>query len=227
MRRWEIVIIAGIIAGILAAIAILYIYIGYISQQLLRRRTGKYYSASTIAEFKSRRIPLTGPKWAQDDQIKQVHQALEEYSQRFDEIQESDFSILSWGTEGKPIGSITAIEGEVFFSHRRDTAAFPAILGDAIYLGDHIQTEKQSRTQILLQDEGLLNLAEDTYIQIEEYIYSPNEGMRSLVIQVLMGRVRGVVGRYFKGAGSRLIISTPTDTKAVEHGSFVVDAASR
>jgi hypothetical protein len=54
-------------------------------------------------------------------------------------------SVLSWGAEVKPLGSITAIEGEVFLSHKRDTAAFPAILGDAICLGDHIQTEKQSR----------------------------------------------------------------------------------
>ena len=139
----------------------------------------------------------------------------------------SALSVLSWGTEGKPLGSITAIEGEVFLSHKRDTAAFPAILGDAIYLGDHIHTEKQSRAQVLLQDESLLNLAEDTYIQVEEYIYSPNEGMRSLVIRVLRGKVRGIVGQYFRGPGSRLIISTPTDTIAVEHGSFVVDAASR
>jgi hypothetical protein len=136
-------------------------------------------------------------------------------------------SVLSWGAEVKPLGSITAIEGEVFLSHKRDTAAFPAILGDAIYLGDHIQTEKQSRAQILLQDESLLNLAEDTYIQIEEYIYSPEENRRSVVIKLLMGRVRVIVGRYFKGADSRLIISTPTDTIALEHGSFVVDAASR
>jgi hypothetical protein len=78
-----------------------------------------------------------------------------------------------------------------------------------------------------LQDESLLNLAEDTYIQIEEYIYSPEENRRSVVIKLLMGRVRVIVGRYFKGADSRLIISTPTDTIALEHGSFVVDAASR
>ena len=75
MRRWGIVIIAGILAAIAVPL-----YTGYverarisegisnvrtiiISQQVERRRTGKYYSASTIAEFKSRRIPLTEPKF--------------------------------------------------------------------------------------------------------------------------------------------------------------------
>jgi hypothetical protein len=136
-------------------------------------------------------------------------------------------SVLSWGASGQLIGCITAIEGEVYLSHKGDTVAFPAILGEAVYLGDHIQTEKLSRVQILLKDESLLNLAEHTHIHIEEHIYCPEEDMRSVVIQALMGKVRGIVGRHFTGAGSRYIISTPTDTIAVGYGSFVIDAASR
>jgi len=101
---------------------------------------------------------------------------------------------------------------------------YPAMLGDSVYLKDHIQTEKDSRVQILFQDESLLNLAENTTIQITEYIYSPKENRRLVVIQVLMGRIRGIVGRYF-GSGSRYIISTPTDTIAVGDGCFIVDAA--
>ena len=75
-------------------------------------------------------------------------------------------SVPSWAVNGQPIGSISAIEGEVYLSHKGDTAAFQAIFGDSIYLYDHIQTEERSRVQILFQDESLLNLAEDTYIQI-------------------------------------------------------------
>ncbi len=134
-------------------------------------------------------------------------------------------SVLSWAVNDQPIGSITAIGGEVFLSHRGDTAAFPAMLGDPIYLKDYIQTEKDSRVQILLQDDSLLNLAQNTAIQITEHIYFPEENRRSVVIQLLMGKVRGIMGRYFKGPGSRYIISTPTDTIEVEHGHFVVDAA--
>ena len=133
-------------------------------------------------------------------------------------------SVLSWGAEAQPIGSITAIEGEVWLRHEGEKRLYPAMLGDSIYLKDHIQTEKDGRVQILLKDESLLNLAENTTIQITEHIYSPEENRRSVLIQVLMGRVRGVVGRYF--AGSRYIISTPTDTIAVQHGRFTVDAAA-
>ena len=136
-------------------------------------------------------------------------------------------SAPSWAVNDQPIGSITRIEGEVFLSHKGDTAAFPAMFGDSIYLYDHIQTEKESRVQVLFEDESLLNLAENTYIQIKEHIYSPEENRRSLVIRVLRGKVRGIGGQYFRGVGSRLIISTPTDTITVEHGSFVVDVASR
>ena len=136
-------------------------------------------------------------------------------------------SVLSWGASGQPIGSITAIEGEVWLAHRGGKASYSAMLGDSIYLKDHIQTEKDSRVQILFQDESLLNLAENTIIQIMEHIYSAEENRRSVVIRLRMGRVRGVVGRRFTGPGSRYIISTPTDTIEVEHGRFVVDAASR
>lgn len=78
-RKIFAIIIGGIIAGILAAIAVP-LYMGYverarisegisnvrmiiISQKVEKQRTGKYYSASTIAEFKSRRIPLTEPEF--------------------------------------------------------------------------------------------------------------------------------------------------------------------
>lgn len=135
-------------------------------------------------------------------------------------------SVLSWGAEAKPIGSITAIEGEAWLVHRGDKASYPAMLGDSIYLYDHIQTEIASRVQILFEDESLLSLAENTTIQITEHMYSPEENRRSVIIRVLLGSVRGVVGRRYTGPGSSYIISTPTDTIAVEHGRFVVDAAA-
>ncbi len=130
----------------------------------------------------------------------------------------------SGAVDDKPIGSITAIEGEVYLSHKGDTAAFPAMLGDPIYLYDHIQTERQSRVQILFEDESLLNLAENTYIQITEHIYSPEENRRSSVFRLMMGKVRAIVGRFFKGAGSRFKVSTPTAIIGVRGTHFVVDA---
>ncbi len=133
-------------------------------------------------------------------------------------------SVPSWGVNGQSIGSITAIEGEVYLSHRGDTAAFQAMLGDLIYLYDHVQTEKGARVQILFQDESLLNLAENTYIQITEYIYSPDENRRSSVFRIMMGKVRAIVGRYFAGAGSGYKVSTPTAIIGVRGTHFFVDA---
>jgi hypothetical protein len=83
-RKVFIIIIAGITAGILATIAVL-LYMEYVvrpalvrrritkatiimetiiaSQKVEKSRTGKYYSASTVAEFKSRGIPITNTKF--------------------------------------------------------------------------------------------------------------------------------------------------------------------
>jgi Tfp pilus assembly protein PilE len=265
-----------IIVGILAAIAIP-LYTGHVerkrvteatsimgaiitSQKVERGRTGKYYMASTVAEFKKKGIDITDTKYftyetattpnggfkvtaTPTDAFGTGREPLTyikepgrmgrwgpdppwPYPYPMPHIEPYRREAPLWVTEGKPMGSITAIEGEVYLSHKGDTVAFPAILGDPIYLYDFIQTEKQSRVQILLKDESFLNLAENTYIQINEHIYSPEENRRSVVIRLLMGRVRGIMGRYFTGPGSRYIISTPTDTIAVEHGHFVVDATA-
>jgi hypothetical protein len=40
-----------------------------------------------------------------------------------------------------------------------------------------------------------------------------------------MGKIRGIVGRYFKGAGSRFKVSTPTAIIGVRGTHFVVDAS--
>ena len=133
-------------------------------------------------------------------------------------------SIPSWGINTQPIGSITAIEGEVYVWHKGERDAPPARLGDSIYLYDHIQTDPQSRVQILFKDESLLNLAENTTMQITEHIYSPEENRRSSVFRVLMGKVRAIVGRYFTGAGSRYKVSNPTAIIGVRGTHFVLDA---
>ena len=132
-------------------------------------------------------------------------------------------AVPSWGVDGQPIGSITAMEGEVFLSHKGDPAAFQAMLGDLIYLYDHVWTEKQSLVQILFEDESLLNLAENTYIQITEHVYSPEKNWRSSLFRVVMGKVRAMVGRYFSEA-STYKVSTPTAIIGVRGTHFIVDA---
>jgi hypothetical protein len=131
--------------------------------------------------------------------------------------------VPSWAVNGEPIGSITAIEGEVWLAHRGDKASYPAMLGDSIYLYDHVQTEIASRVQILFEDESLLNLAENTYIQITEHVYSPEENRRSSLFRLVMGKVRAIVGRYF-GGGSTYKVSTPTAIIGVRGTHFIIDA---
>lgn len=128
----------------------------------------------------------------------------------------------------QPIGSITALEGEVYLYHKGEKGdalqEVRAMLGDAIYLYDHVLTEKRSRVQVLFDDESLLNLAEGTYIQITEHVYSPEKNRRSSIFRLMMGKVRGIVGRYFAGAGSGFTVNTPTAIIGVRGTHFVVDA---
>jgi hypothetical protein len=132
----------------------------------------------------------------------------------------------SWGAEGQPIGTITAIEGEIWLAHKWDKALCQAMLGDFIYLYDHISTE-QGRVQILFEDESLLNLSENSYINIAEYTCTPEENMRSVLIRMLRGKVRGIMGRYFVDPRCKYVISTPTRiiNIKVECYNFIVDVS--
>jgi hypothetical protein len=134
---------------------------------------------------------------------------------------------LSLGVEGEPVGSITAIEGEVFVAHKKHQAMYLANLGDPIYVNDHIQTGKGSQVQILFGDESTIILEEGTHLQITEFIYSPEDDRRSVIIRMMMGRVRGFVKRYCTGPGSKYTIHTPTEIIGVGKGHYTVDAASR
>jgi len=135
---------------------------------------------------------------------------------------------LEAATYDQPIGSITSLEGEVYLYHKGEKGEVlqevRAVLGDAIYLCDHILTEKLSRVQILFDDESLLNLAEETYIQITEHVYSPEKNRRSSIFRLMVGKVRAIVGRYFAGAGSGFAVNTPTAIIGVRGTHFVVDA---
>lgn len=128
----------------------------------------------------------------------------------------------------QPIGSITGLEGEVYLYHKGEKGGalqeVRAMFGDAIYLYDHVLTEKQSRVQVLFNDESLLNLAEKTYVQITEHVYSPEKNRRSSIFRLMMGKVRAIVGQYFTGAGSGFTVNTPTAIIGVRGTHFVVDA---
>lgn len=121
--------------------------------------------------------------------------------------------------DAAPIGKFRTAEGSVDVTHKGETKAKPVrVLDDAFFL-DIVETLEQAKTKIFFIDDSILNIGEKTRIEITEHIFDPNNDRRSLIVKLVDGKVRALVGRYFSGSGSKFEIHTPTAVAAAR-GSY-------
>ena len=127
---------------------------------------------------------------------------------------------LQEATAGE-IGVITFVQGSVTLTHLHAPAA-PAKFRDDVQFHDIIETQHESRTKALFQDDSMLTVGEQSRIEITEYVFNPHESMRSVIINLVGGKVRALVGKVFAESGSRFEIHTPTAVAAARGTYFVV-----
>ena len=120
------------------------------------------------------------------------------------------------------IGIFTTVEGKVDVTHPNLQKPIPAKIQDGVLFKDVIETDKESRTKALLNDDSILTVGEHSRVEITEHIYDPNKGIRSVVLNLVKGRVRALVGKAFTGSGSKFEIHTPTAVAAARGTYFVV-----
>lgn len=120
------------------------------------------------------------------------------------------------------IGVFTAVEGKVSVQHAQSPEALSAKLSDTVLFRDLIETQKESRTKALLNDDSILTVGEHSRVEITEHIYDPKSGVRSVVVNLVQGRVRALVGMVFEGSGSKFEVHTPTAVAAARGTYFVV-----
>jgi FecR-like protein len=120
------------------------------------------------------------------------------------------------------VGIFTAVEGKVIVTHPGLRKALPAKLQEGVLFKDVIETDKESRTKALLNDDSILTVGEHSRVEVTEHIYDPNKDVRSVVVSLVKGKVRALVGRVFKGSGSKFEIHTPTAVAAARGTYFVV-----
>lgn len=102
------------------------------------------------------------------------------------------------------------------------TARQPVQPQVSVLFHDSVQTESDSRTKALFVDDTLLTVGENTRITIDEHVFNPHEDQRSVIVKMLQGHIRALVGKHFAGAGSRFEIHTPTAVAAARGTYFIV-----
>lgn len=126
----------------------------------------------------------------------------------------------------EPIGYVTSLKGDVSVIHAGEREKTSLGLSDPVYLGDIIQTGANSKIQILMEDESLLNLGEKARITIKDHMYQPEKDLRSSIYKLIRGKVRVVVGKLFSDPGSHLEVETPTSIIGIRMTEFIVWAVS-
>jgi hypothetical protein len=120
------------------------------------------------------------------------------------------------------IGMFTTIEGTVRVTHLATSQTLEAKINDEVFFRDVIETGTESRTKAFLEDESILSVGENSRVEVSEYVYHPEDNVRSAVIKLLDGKLRALVAKAFKGPGSKFEIHTPTAVAAARGTYFVV-----
>lgn len=133
-------------------------------------------------------------------------------------------SSLAMGAEGGKdgIGFYTAVLGQASVMHPGEDRVLPVKLHDEVRFKDVIQTQDESRTKALFQDDSMLTVGENSRVEIDEYIYNPEKNVRQAVVKLMQGQVRALVNKVFKANGSRFEIHTPSAVAAARGTYFTV-----
>jgi hypothetical protein len=98
----------------------------------------------------------------------------------------------------------------------------PVKLNDEVLFKDVIQTQDHARTKAFFQDDSILTVGESSRVEIDEYIYNPEENVRRAIVKLVQGQVRALVSKVFKANGSRFEIHTPSAVAAARGTYFTV-----
>ena len=109
-------------------------------------------------------------------------------------------------------GLIVAIKGKIIVL--RDAKTINAVLKDKIFLKDTVETREASRTKMLFRDDSILTLAENSRVNIKEYLYSEDKRGKS-IFNLIDGKLRSLVGN------SEFEVHTPTMVVAARGTDFI------
>ncbi len=126
------------------------------------------------------------------------------------------------GTSDQSIGLFTTVQGQVSVTHPGQAQVLPVNVRDDVYFKDVIETRDKSRTKAFFDDETILTVGENSRVTVTEHIYNPDLDVRRVVINLLLGKLRALVGKAFTGSGSKFEIHTPTAVAAARGTYFVV-----
>lgn len=91
-------------------------------------------------------------------------------------------------------------------------AAHKAVSGEEIFLGDEISSHDQSGMQLMLLDETVFTIGENTDLTVDEFVYDPATGAGQVTASLAKGVFRFVTGKIAQGDPEDMMINLPVGT---------------
>lgn len=110
--------------------------------------------------------------------------------------------------QAEAAGQIIDLQGGVTLTPKGG-APKPAALKQPVNVGDKLETKATGALKILFVDDTILTLKENSKTLITEFLFDAKAGKRKTVLNVLEGKARTVVGKFF-GDDQTVEIKTPT-----------------
>lgn len=122
---------------------------------------------------------------------------------------------LSAAAYAAPVGTMTHVQGDVDITSPGQ-AAVAARIGAEVSEDDIVRTKGKSKAEITFADGNILRLAEQTRIEISEYVMGEEES--SELLNLFRGKVQSIVSKL--GARKKYEVHTPTAVCGVRATKF-------
>jgi hypothetical protein len=130
--------------------------------------------------------------------------------------------LWSWGQTSDRIGTVLAVEGVAEVRAVQATEWERLRYRDGIFLNDTVRTAADSKMKVMLRDDSIMTLAEQSEMQFTEFLLTDQQ--RRSTVNLFVGKVRVLTTRLF-GAGSVSEVRTPNAVAGVrgsdEHIQYI------
>jgi hypothetical protein len=130
------------------------------------------------------------------------------------------FALNSSAKTTKDIGFIKKLKGSA--SIIREKSDIPAKAGNAVFMGDIIQTGALASVGVTFKDNSRISIGPDTTFIIDEYIYQPKKKAMSFVSSLQKGTLHFISGNMAKLSPKSISVKTPEGTIGIRGTRFVI-----
>ena len=130
----------------------------------------------------------------------------------------------AWAVE--QAGITAAVRGEVNLDPVTGQAAHAALSGEDVFLGDGISSGDASGLQLLLLDETIFTIGDNTELTIDDFVYDPATGAGQISASLTKGLLRFVTGSIAQGDADDIVINLPNGTLGIRGTTGLVGLLS-